>query len=498
MMQIYINSVEAYIDEKAAVSLNLINFDIKDISNRSLNYTRDFVVPIAGNELAFGFSSNPYTDDDLPYTDFSVKIVSGAFTLLENGRGWITSVADGYYHITITDKSGAFQDMKDFTLGQKSNYTVGDVQTSINRTTGYKLDFIYNQYQVDFATANPDEYRHNWKTCNFSVYIKYLFDLFATSSGYTFTGSLWTDTEFLKLRTIVYSNGQIGLTSTGGNGIDHPVTNPSETFYTLFKEVLKIFCAVFKIEGKVITIERFDELVWTSPADWADKLISVKNKRFFIPDTSQLNYLRYNSEGEAAKTLNQVSMECTNLNLTHETDLIKMNASVFPFIAIAGYHTLISSNADAIFLPEKDSLMWVHSFTTTIKTAKSTDKFVFITDGEDSFSAGVLVTRDFYYGITPNYTDSTKTIILEAEVNRTIATYYNSVNDYVRVAAMLQDPVFYEAEMFLSPVDIQSFDPFNIVSIPELGGNFYVNAIKNYLLSSDKKTATVELIKVNE
>lgn len=515
MMQIYVNTVEVYIDEKAAVSLNLINFDIKDISNRSLNYTRDFVVPVAGNELAFGFSASPYTDDDLPYTDFAVQIVSGAYTLLKNGRGWITTISDGYYHITVTDKPGIIQTMKDYGLDQPKTKTYDVSSDSLvkqlfNGTgSAYKIDIIYNEYQKTYAQSNADEYFAKYEEMHLSRYVKHIFEEFATAEGITFTGDLYSDSYFEDFRVLVFSHSFTdNLVLNTSNGVAEKVydavVNPSKNFFDLFKEVLKTFGAVFTIEGNIITIKKFDDLNWASPVDWSDKLIKVKSKQFHIPGTSQNNYLRYEAQESAEKTLNQLNLQSNNKNIQFEGDLIKMNASVFPFININDFHSVIASNTNAIFLNDKDVFLDKSvAPTLDINTNKSLDKFVFIIDGSDEVGNGLTIrlsciTRTYVVPPIHSFGTASSQHITAAPDNKTIATYYNSANDYVRIAAMLQNPVFYEAEMFLSTVDMQNFDPFNIASISKLGGNFYVNAIKNYLLSSDKKTAIAELIKVNE
>ena len=183
-----------------------------------------------------------------------------------------------------------------------------------------------------------------------------------------------------------------------------------------------------------------------------------------------------------------------NENIINEGDLIKMNASVYPLVGITPVSTSFILKEQAIFLPDKDVTESQSPIYKEITTNKSIDKFVFLTDGTDVLPSGFDIKMWYFRdGKTPYFAEELYTLIATLP----IATYYNSVNDYIRIAAMLQNPVFYEVELNLSPVDIHTFDPFNIVSIPELGGTFYVNSIKNYLLSSAKNTATVELIKIS-
>ena len=477
------------LDNTAAISINLLNFDVKDISNRYFNYTNDFQIPVNGNQVLFEFIDNPHTLSDFAYTDFDVKILSGPFNILQNGRGYITGISGGYYNITVTDKGGFINAMKAYSLDNDASatYSVGTdnlTKQLINGVGGkYKIDFIYDDYQIGYNTTNPTKYDADYRHHYLSKYVKQIFSEFATASGYTFAGDLYTDTYFEMLRVLCARH------TFRSNSVQQVAVSKDATFYDLFKEVLKIFCAVFKVTGTTVTVNRFDDLDWSYPADWQGKLMNINSKKYDIPGTGQMNYLRYEPQSGASASLNTVTMPCNNKNLQYNVDLIKINAQVFPAVYLntrSFLYTNIEKETHYTTSPSLDVI-----------TDKGIDKFVFLSDGLSEIQT-VTDVGIYYHGSSSPYTLAPQTHTFVAGDNKFIAQHYNSSGDYIRMKAMILNPVFYEVEMFLTPVDIQTFDPFNIVSIPQLNGRFYVNSIKNYLLSSPKKTATVELVKVYE
>ena len=106
----------------------------------------------------------------------------------------------------------------------------------------------------------------------------------------------------------------------------------------------------------------------------------------------------------------------------------------------------------------------------------------------------------YFNTITVGWEDDRKTLktyVTLAGDNIPLTTYFNSQNEYNILFDMLYNPVIYEAELQLNILDIAFFDPMKFVFIKELGGLFYVNTIKDYLINSPDKTATAELIKIN-
>lgn len=504
MIEIYVNGTRVKLDGTQAIALNIENFDIKDISNRKVTYTNNFKIPVRGNSQTFGFIEMPQSVSTLAYSDFAMTIVSSGLVL--TGRGRLVDVSDGYYNVIFNMKPDVLQAMREYSLatatGLAYDISTVDMTTQLYKGTGsaYKMDILYNEWQKTYAETNANKYLHDYRTSYLTRYVKHIFKAFEASSGYTFSGGLWTDSYFEDLRVVVHQHSiRAAIPSVNPNRLENVITVPDATFYDLFREVLKIFCGVFKVNGTVISIEKFDLLNWTAPVLWDNRLVKVNQKLFEIPGTAQNNKLRYSAQDGATPSLNEVNMPCNNINLPYETELININASVYPFLDIGPYfyHSDASANARAIYLPDKNTYQNYSSLSTyKVSTNQGVSKFVFVCNGADTVGSGFEFHTFFKSGTGPAWTDGLQQITyIGAGIS--IATYYNSVNDYIRIAAMLQNPVFYEVEMNLSALDMQSFDPFNLVRIPELNGNFYVNSIKNYLLTSNKNTATIELIKIS-
>lgn len=483
-IQIYINNELIKIDSKTAVSLNLVNFDISKIGERFYNYTNSFSVPAAGNESIFGFASHPSTTTDVPYNAMTIDLYADGLKVINSGNCYVEYYSDGYYYMTVTDSKSVIQTMKDTKLDSTfitSNYSLNastPVRSLMTATTGFKLDLFFNDNHI--IEADDDEYNYLWNYDILTVYVKYVFNKFATDNGFTFTGGLYTDSNFEKLRMSVY---QCIISKSTIYYLTAISINPNKSFYDLFKEVLKIFCATYKISGNTITISRLDDIDTSDYVDWSDKLISISKKSFMLSGTGQNNYIRYDNQEKAGEDLNQTTIICNNENIDLEKEILDINAFVYPFIYVDGYSNF--TNQQTIYLPENKSIQGSDG-----EYVRDIDGFIFVTDGTTKVPADVVV--KILQGVL-----STSYTVLSSD-NIYFPTYYNSSNDYVMVSKMLTNTELYVVKMLINSIDLYDFNPLKLVYIKQLGGKFYVNKISNRLLNSADKSATVELIKIRD
>lgn len=278
MIQIIVNGKDVKIDKNTVISYNLINFDITDLSNRKVDHTNSFKIPIAGNADIFEFMEHPSTFSNLAYDYFDITIRDGVFIMFENAKGQIIDIDEKYYNIVITKKHDALETMKSYMLSYE-DVEVYDLTGGLSifpilmNGTGlkYKADLIWSDYQ----TARIDRFSFDYRYMYLSRYVKHVLDKFTTDSGISFDGDLYSDNEFAKLRIVCES--QL-ITETTVKAI----LSSTKTFYNLFVEILKIFGSTYSITGNVITINRFDARDFTDPIDFSGKITKIKKKAFSV------------------------------------------------------------------------------------------------------------------------------------------------------------------------------------------------------------------------
>jgi hypothetical protein len=499
-VDIYINGQRAVHDNRTAIGTIIRNFDFTDPGNRKQPYTNAMLLPVRNNQHIFEFASEPGYTGSIPYDKVDVEIfVDGTF-LLKSGIGYLTGVQDGYYSLTVREQPDAIQTMKDTPLADLDGRTqITGVSTAwvpglINSTSGPKLDFIFNEQQRLYSVSNPTYFRHYRFNSNFTFYVHSIFTEMASHSGLTFAGSLLSDSYFLGLRVICSQANAHNPTGGTTFFIDDVVFNSEKSFFDLFKAVLQIFGAVYTISGSTITLERYDDKTLTK-RDWSGKLQKVNGKKFRIPNIAQNNYLRCKPKNEAEETLNEASWVCNNLNIENEKKIIEPDYSVYPFLNLNGLITGASSGAKSIFLPESEFDIVTDAFGTTVTSVKSLSDFVFVTDGVQYIPSGRFVQLE--YTAQNNPTTQVLNYTLLSGDNRYLATYYNSQNDYASFEAMIADPVMYEAEIDLNVLDLHTFNALDLVIIPELAGEFYVNRLQ-YNFDKAGRSSRVDLIKYVE
>ena len=486
-LEIKINGSRVNIPVNQTIAYNLANFDISDIGVRKLNYTNSFQIPSAGNETIFGFASDISTSSVIPYTQFSIDIIADGITIVANGSGVIKNFADGYYNIQVTEDKDVISQMKSTSLKtlfpsdiliDDGGATV-DLKDLLTNTTGFRHDIIMSD--VHITEAATDTYIWKSEQDNMSVFVKYVFQQYETVNSVTFAGDLWTDTYFEDLRMLVYYcfiHYAAGNEYLSGIQIDK-----TRSFYDLFVTILQVFGATYKITGSTITFSKLDNISKTVYTDWSGKVKEITDKKFMPDNIAQNNYFRYKPGDSADKTMNQSLIPCNNLNLKYESETINFDAKVFPLILLDMY----TAYADEFAIYIKDN---IGKYDDTAELNRPLTDMVFLTD-----SAKV-----YFNTITVGWEDDRKTLktyVTLAGDNIPLTTYFNSQNEYNILFDMLYNPVIYEAELQLNILDIAFFDPMKFVFIKELGGLFYVNTIKDYLINSPDKTATAELIKIN-
>ncbi len=496
-VDIYINGSRAIYDDQTAIGTVIRNFDFTDPGNRKQAYTNNLKLPTRENQHIFGFASEPGYAGSIPYDKMVVEIfVDGEF-LLKDGIGYLTNVAGGYYEITVREQPDVIQTMKDTALSSLDGRTqipglsTAWVSNLLNNTSGPKLDFLFNEQQRLYSVSNPTRFRYYRLNSNLTFYVHSIFTIMAAASGITFAGSLLTDAYFLGLR-LVCSQANTYMPSGGTTFfIDDVVFNSEKSFFDLFKTVLQKFGAVYTISGSTITLQRYDDITLTK-LDWSGKLQKVNSKKFRIQNIAQNNYMRMKPKNGAEATLNESVWTCNNKNIENEKVIIEPDEAVYPFLNLKGLITGAAAGAKSIFLSESEFDIVTSAGGTTMTSVKPLSDFVFVTDSAQYIPTGRII--ELEYTLQNNSATQLLTYVLLSGDNRYIATYYNSQNDYARFAAMIADPVVWEAEIDLNVLDLHNYNPLHLPIVPELAGEFFANRLQ-YNFDKGGRSSRVILIK---
>ena len=499
MIRAFLNSKELKLYPDTAIGMTIENFNISDISNRKIDRTNSITVPKFGNETVFEFASLPNAPSDFAYNDYDFDLIVDGIKVYENGRAFIVGEDQDSYQLNITNNKNIIDLLKSIQLADLYS---GDTVTLVNTTTwknlfttktnGFKIDYLYNE-----DTLTGDTYNFIIWQKYVCIYLDTILAKIEADYDITFSGDLLTDADFLKMRIPMVSSGLKKDWDTTNIVLYQIVIHDSLTAWDLLKNIMQLFCAVFKISGNDIELQKFNDIDIATPINWTGKIVS-SSKKFAIPDTSQENYLKYSVGDEVDDYALSVLIPCNNTNINIKNDLATMKSKLFLYLDVNQFYTNGSAEPLlGIFMPKKET--FTSQVDASIIQIKGLKDIVILVDSDEYL--GQPLALDFHFTGKPGEFDFWEDTALNGNVTTDAGTkivkYYDPAANYSLIETMLTDPVFYEAELLLNIVDINDFDHFKAVRIDELQGIFYVNKIRNFLATSPGIPTKVELIKIS-
>ena len=434
-------------------------------------------------------------------------IVDG-IKIYENGRAFITGEDDKSYTLHITNNKNIVDLLKSIKLSELYDSDEVNLVTTTTwkdlfkqKTNGFKIDYL-------FWTGYPpalDEYKYSVKYNYLSIYLDTILDKIEADYDITFSGDLLSEAVYLEMRIpLIASNLKTNFESEDIY-VDGIVIHDSLTAFDLVKNILQLFCGVFKINGTDMELQKFNDLDVTTPINWTGKLVS-KTKKFAIPGTGQKNYLNYSVAANVDEAENQIAIDCNNINIPAIHELGKIKAKLFPKEirnAIDHYLNCDPSNLDIPIYPKLDrKIEWGGAnfgHSQIDKKRRGLTDLVILVDSADFLGQPLTIALEYFF--EPSlllWNFATLNGELTSDSDTTLTKYYElAAANYSLIETMLTNPVFYEAELLLNIIDIYEFDHFKAVRINELEGIFYVNKIINFLATSPGTPTKVELIKIS-
>jgi len=500
MINAYLNSVELKLFPDIAIGLTIENFNISDLSNRKIDRTNVINVPKAGNEVAFEFASLPNAPTDFAYNDYDFDLVIDGMFIYENGRAFITGEDSDSYTLQVTNNKNIIDLLKSINLADLYDGDTPSIVTTANwltlfqgKTNGFKIDLLFDEGY----TPAIDTYTHLSAESYISIYIDTILAKIAADYSITFSGNLLTDADFLEMRIPCVASNFKRNSGSIAIYLDDLIIHDSLTAWDLIKNILQLTCSVFKIDGIDLEMQKFNDLDYATPADWSGKLVS-STKKFAIPGIAQKNYIRYTAAEDIDKDYKSALVECNNTNIDYIKDIATMKAKLFPFRDIQSFYTNVSQLPfPVINLPDLDVDIPFAQRPNPTRVAGLKDLIIYV-DSDEFLGQPIAVFFVYWYENPPGtWTSPSLGGNLVADADTTVVEYYDPTANYSLIETMLTDPVFYDAELNLNILDINSFDPFRAVKIDELEGVFYVNKIVDFLATAPGTPTKAELIKIS-
>lgn len=210
-VEIYINDQLVDLEDSEDIVKTFSIGAFGNITARTSNYSNTFKLPLtANNKNVFGSPDVVMSNSTLPYQKYKCEIyVDGVIVV--RGFAQLTGVADAIsvrvysgnydFYSLIKDKLLSDLDLSDY----NHVWNLANVAASRTNTSGYIYPLI------DYHTDSPNAYIDNVsrqidvRFMFFSFYIHTLIDKIVSEAGYTISGDLLTNADYLAI-AIAFSN----------------------------------------------------------------------------------------------------------------------------------------------------------------------------------------------------------------------------------------------------------------------------------------------------
>lgn len=520
-----INGEAAEIDDKTAIGITYQSYDLKKPGERKVKISNNFTIPGTSKNLQkFGFANNPQTTSKKVYGANFCDYWVGNEALIEGAKCRVEEMNDRIKLFTF-QKPDVWDQIKllkwpDFVVdfvswlqSEKGLPSSGApflgnfgefIEPYTENTEGLILPFylgnLYNyapneEEEENFLETPTDIWLKYWPTdqdqaaegghfCVFAKtvfeYLEHKYDVNFLTEGGQAIGNIWDDEFALAMYTPIrditvrFSYDGPALQGFYFDAAVAPIYQPLEDvkdkgdktlhdFVNSFFQHLNIIKDEIQIGNTdVIRLARFDDLKEVAEVvEWSGKMSDVKPKfRPYIKGYKQSNSIKFKSifpEGDAG--LGSKTLTCLNENLDASGDLFGIDAYVCSFLGIT------------------DGIVPDLSISESFKTFS-----FFINSGLSSDIVNIKASEDS--------AEQVATFRLQKPVLYSLSGEYNFLDE------ILDYPVFYETELWLTINDVKDLQFFRQYFIRELGGSFFINKISGFNPQKSLKATKVELIKL--
>jgi hypothetical protein len=523
MTEVFINNNRLDLVDKSVSQTFQIN-DIGNLDTRQTSYTNSFKVPKTPNNIRLfnGLSFvGKYHEVDLdseqfPYGTPQARIVENGIELLSNGYAVVSDSGSNYYSINIYgNEKTFFEKLKEYTLQDVFPETI--ITYSASGLSSHVLstdNFIFSilSYNPDTRTRYRDEAIGYLTPHRFEIwterstpqfYVKDLFQNLFNFLGYSVNHNLHSNSNFQRL-LINASKGVSSFEINYGDDFDLKQVAPTLRLNKFLSEIMYRFGLLIKINERTKTVhfKNIDELITGNGiVDWSKKFHSFQKETYKLSNYGILNYFKYQDDVETKSPVNAAiirppnellgSFVINNKNLQKEKTVI---TSLFkkPRYSREYWTNYVVYGLLYFDTPYSDGHLLDFAEYTVDENG---DVSGFTESFEPSLLYRTTIPRPLGYSFRKpdgTYEVYHKTYCYKADYLETNFQDYID-NYYQEFIKLLNHTQVINAIINLNTIDIYNLDFFKKVYIKQLGGEFYLNKVKNY---KSGKLTEVELVRI--
>lgn len=487
---IYIGDDLLDVSPKTKVALTYQTGGVGDIRSRTVSRTNSFQVDKTENNVRiFGFASDVKSSTVIPYRRINSRILIDGLQVL-SGYAYLKETSDTFeisIYETVIDFYTRIDGLtlRDLDFGDTPiTWNAAYIDSTRNATSGIVSPVI--QYgQIDSTLANAeigDIYLP-------SVYLHTIIAAIFDNAGYTISGDILTDENYLSV-IMPYS-----WNDWPGTSFTMAMIMPEVSQVDTIKNFLMMFGLILVENNGDIQIKSF-EFILTNVADaydWTEKRhTGVADKITYIfPGYAQKNYFRWadvTSREDASFTYsNSGFLEIDNENISTETEIFTSEFGIGED-GFDGNSSLDVVNGCVIPVwtsiptnyPETEPFDEEPVARLALVRARVSGEPAFLYDGNSR--------TDYLVGYFSNQSPTNKTLRwddADASTDGLLSVNYDKLQATISRAKMLER--FYN----LSLVDVSSLVIYNLIY--DDGDYFYIHKIDNFVTG---KLTKVILLKI--
>lgn len=331
--KLYLNDVLVELSDNSVSLTSQIN-DIGDLKDKRASYSNNIKLPqTAKNASVMDMLGVVGSTSRTPYINVSVKYVVDGIELISAGKGVIKNTND-YYNLVIYSGNVSIIDLlgnaelKDLDWSSYNHDMTSDTYfSSFTNTAGY-IYGLGRYYEGDSYNAITQNLQSP------SFYIHTLMDMIFTQNGFTITGDLLTNSDYLSrvtsmdtgyIRANTGSPAQVFTDSTPKNlTLDNSYT--VETIYTIIHTHTVASSGVHRVNvtGLVNSIKGWGGAILVT----SDNQFNVKGQVNLIQDTEQTYSLEVDIDETAGTTIQVWIREITERNFDTNKQEIEWTSSL--------------------------------------------------------------------------------------------------------------------------------------------------------------------------
>lgn len=469
MTQLYLDNIEVQVDQTTVRQTLQANV-LGEAKDRQLNFTNQFTLPLtANNEAFFGYLGTLSNVSDKPYQILDARLVENGIELVNDGTARVQTSNTGEVKVNIYSGINALFDI----IGEASIRTLNFsdinhvateqlIKDSWSNTTGYIYAISGTTGELPVSRNYTPDYM---LPC---VYEHYLFDKILTEAGFTYTGNIFSNVDYLSVLT---GPASFDKASTNYLVKDFSKILPEMTRKDFIKEILWRYGLMpKKVRNRAeYEFKQMKDILTDSgtAVDYTRQFSDFSQVAYTWNSYGKDNYFRY-AEHSDGSTDQDGKITLTDEKLTGTktiaTSKYRANVDITPFNYVV----------NEIFTFDDSGKI-------TIKTTKPWIA-----------RAQVETISQFFYdatGAATNQYDGPAPFaqFIDLSWSRSIANYYSEFTQVINKSQVV------EAFFYFSTLDIYNLDFTRLIHLQQTGQYYYLNKVLNYQPNTRTK---VELVKI--